>query len=224
MQAAIIAGQPIDAILVDVTPYSLGIAIAEIRMGQVVSDRYKVLIHRNTTIPVTKEDVFYTMHPSQDTVEIKVYQGEKQIASQNTPLGDFLIEGLKAAIPGEQAAVTVSFDFDVDGILHVRAKDRHTGKEKRIQVEASLTRLAEDDVAKARARLEETAVEPLTDEQQALIDQAQALLSQDDLPEDSRTALTSLLSNIEIARAGDTDEDEFEELFDNLLDVLFDLE
>ncbi|RLC60869.1 MAG: heat-shock protein Hsp70, partial [Chloroflexi bacterium] len=132
VQAAIVAGEPIDAILVDVTPYSLGIEVAQVLMGRVVFDRYSVLIRRNTTIPVTKEEVYYTLHPDQDTVRIKVYQGESPIASENTLLGEFKITDLEPEQPGELAQVTVRFDFDVNGILKVTARDRYTGKQKQI--------------------------------------------------------------------------------------------
>jgi len=120
VQAGIVAGKPIDAILVDVTPYSLGIEVAEVRRGRVVPDLYNIIIRRNTTIPVTREEVYFTLHPEQDTVEIKVYQGESPVASENTLLGKFTITDLEPERPGELAAVTVQFDFGVDGILRVR--------------------------------------------------------------------------------------------------------
>ncbi|MEA3377863.1 MAG: Hsp70 family protein, partial [Chloroflexota bacterium] len=130
VQAGIIAGKPIDAILVDVTPYSLGIEVAETYMGRVVPDHYNVIIRRNTTIPVTKEEVYSTLYPDQDTVEIRVYQGESPVASENTLLGTFTISDLEPERPGELATVTVQFDFGVDGILKVTARDRHTGQKK----------------------------------------------------------------------------------------------
>jgi len=128
VQAAIIAGEPIDAILVDVTPHSLGIAVAQHFMGQLISDRYKVLIRRNTTIPTTKEEEFYTVYPGQDSIRVEVYQGEYAVASDNTHLGEFVITDLEPEKPGEQAAITVQFDFDVNGILKVTARDRKSGK------------------------------------------------------------------------------------------------
>ena len=103
VQAAIIAGEPIDAILVDVTPHSLGIAVAEAFMDQIIPDHFKSLIRRNTTIPTSREEEFYTIYPDQDTIRIEVYQGEKPIASQNTPLGNFLITGLE---PGTRGRVS----------------------------------------------------------------------------------------------------------------------
>ena len=223
VQAAIIAGEPIDAILVDVTAHSLGIAVAEYRLGNLVTDRYKVLIHRNTTIPVVKEDIFYTLHPDQDTIKIEVYQGESQMASQNNLLGDFLITDLEPAVPGDLAAVTVQFDFDLDGILHVRARDRHTGKEEQITVQASLDRLDEAEVDQARLQLGQMAVASLSDTTKALIQRGNALLAREELSDESRESLRILLEEIEQARnQGQTER--FDELLETLLDKLFDYE
>ncbi|MFN2132924.1 MAG: Hsp70 family protein [Anaerolineae bacterium] len=228
VQAAIIAGEPIDAILVDVTPYSLGIAVAERRMGRIIPDRYQVLIRRNTTIPVTKEDVFNTLFPDQDTIKIEVYQGESSIASENTPLGDFLITGLEPEEPGELAAITVRFDFDVNGILHVTARDRHTGKHDEIRVEASHTRLSETEILAAKTRLSDTPVVPVAahgaaGETMVLIERARALLESGTLAREEREALEDLVSKILDTRAPGQIEQR-ESLLEELLDLLFDLE
>jgi molecular chaperone DnaK len=228
VQAAIIAGEPIDAILVDVTPYSLGIAVAEMRLGRIITDRYKVLIRRNTTIPVTKEDIFSTLFPDQDTVKIEVYQGESQIASQNTPLGDFLIDGLEPEHPDELAQVTVQFDFDVNGILHVTAQDRHTGKKKEIRVEASHMRLSETEILAAKTWIADTAAQPLevygvAGETMVLIERARALLDSGTLAPDSRAELEALVSKVLASEAAGQIE-QHESLLEELLDLLFDLE
>ncbi|MCB8942242.1 MAG: Hsp70 family protein [Ardenticatenaceae bacterium] len=223
VQAAIIEGQPIDAILVDVTPHSLGIAVAEIRMGNLVTDRYKVLIHRNTTIPVVKEDVFYTLHPDQDAIKIMVYQGEASVASHNKLLGDFLISDLEPEEPGELASVTVQFDFDLDGILHVRAQDRYTEKEEAITVKASLDRLDEAAVDAARVELGHTAVATLNDTAKALVERGKNLVARDDLTDEARESLRLLLSEIEQAQ-NQGQVERFDELLETLLDRLFDYE
>jgi molecular chaperone DnaK len=231
VQAAIIAGQPVDSILVDVTPYSLGIEAATRLGGQFIPDIYNVLIHRNTTIPVTKEQTFQTIHPNQKAVHIKVYQGEAPIASANTLLGDFLIEGLEPAAPGEFPTVNVRFDFDVNGMLHVSATDRVSGKQKSTSVEASHTRLSPHEIAEARERLadmnflvepvEETGAVPLVDdEMQALIHRAEELLTGDSLTESQKTSLQSLLDDIDAAES----QEELDDIAEELLDELFDLE
>lgn len=228
VQAAIVAGVPIDAILVDVTPYSLGIAVAERRMGRIISDRYQVLIRRNTTIPVTREEVFSTLFPDQDTVKIEVYQGESGIASENTPLGDFLITGLEPEHPGELAQVTVRFDFDVNGILRVTARDRHTGKQEETRVEASHTRLSETEILAAKTRIAHTAAGQLeahgaTGETMVLIERAHTLLESGTLAQDEREELEELLSEILATQAAGQIEQR-ESLLEELLDLLFDLE
>lgn len=227
VQAGIIAGDSIDAILVDVTPYSLGIEVAEFRRGRIIPDRYSVLIRRNTTIPVTKEEVYNTLYPEQDTVEIKVYQGESSIASENTLLGKFRITDLEPEQPGDLAEVTVQFDFGVDGILKVKAQDRYTGNEKDITVDAPLARLSETEIMKAQDRVSEAVgvAEPieLSSEFEALIARADDLLATTDLESEDRDELEDLLSDIEAAQVTG-DASWLDELQEALLDILFDLE
>lgn len=232
VQAAIIAGEPIDAILVDVTPYSLGIAVAENRLGHIIPDCYKVLIHRNTTIPVTKEDVFNTLFPEQDTIKIEIYQGEQPQASQNTPLGNFLITGLEPEQPGELAQVTVKFDMDVNGILKVTAQDRKTGKQENITVEASPTRLSAAQITAAQTTLGDTyqagsvhtiaPVVPL-EADATLLARANRLLDSDTLDPADRAELAQLIIDINMAQAN-RDKKRLDALSDELLELLFDLE
>ncbi|MCB0155814.1 MAG: Hsp70 family protein [Anaerolineae bacterium] len=232
VQAAIIAGQPVDSILVDVTPYSLGIEAATRIGNQLIPDIYSVLIQRNTTIPVTKEQIFQTVHPNQKAVHVKVYQGEAPIASANTLLGDFLIEGLEPDSPGENPTVNVRFDFDVNGMLRVSATDRKSGRQKSVSVEASQARLTPHEIAEARERLSdldileapfeaEEADAPMMDEEtQALLNRAQQLLESDTLTEPQKTLLLELLDDIDEAET----QDELDDLSAALLDALFDLE
>ena len=227
VQAAIIAGEPIDAILVDVTPYSLGIAVAEWRMGRVITDRYKVLIRRNTTIPVTREELFFTMSPDQEAIKVQVYQGENPLASENTALGSFMVEELEPEQPGELARVTVRFDFDVNGILKVMARDRHSGKQEAIAVEAAHGRLSEVELMAARHWVSQTmdeSVRPTSSvETTVLLDRARALLAKGSLAADDQARLEDLMSAVlgaeESGHAG-----RLEELLDTLLEMLFDLE
>jgi molecular chaperone DnaK len=229
VQAGIVAGKPIDAILVDITPYSLGIEVADGIGQRVVLDRYNVIIRRNTTIPVTKEQVYYTLHPEQDTVEIKVYQGESPVASENTLLGKFTITGLEPEQPGDLAEVTVRFDFGVDGILQVTARDRHTGQEKQIAVDAPLARLSETEILRAQSRVSgaladvEQEAPTLSEDGAALVKRAEQLLKDDGLEPGESDELDALLADIrEAQRAGDARE--LSRLQDMLLDLLFDME
>lgn len=221
VQAAIIAGEPIDAILVDITPHSLGIAVAEWRLGRYITDRYQVLIRRNSTIPVSKAEIFQTLYPNQDTIKIKVFQGEHSTASKNTLLGEFLIADLEPEAPGELASVTVQFDMDVDGILHVTAQDRVAGHSEAITVQASARRMSETDILEAK-RWTETLF-ALSSEQLALLERAEALFENTTLDADTRVELETLVADIEAARA-EEDAAQIEALFEELVELLFDLE
>ena len=224
IQGAIIAGQAIDAILVDVTPYSLGIATAEMTWRGWVTDRYSVLIHRNTTIPVSREEVYYTLHPDQDTIDFKVYQGEHPTASKNTLLGEFLFTDLEAEEEGDLAAVTVQFNLDVDGILHVKTRDRGSGREAGIRVAAMKERLNQDQISHAHERLAEIAPTLQLDEAgQALVDRAHKLLAAGGLDDQPARDVEEALSMVERARR-EADEPELESWLEELADLLYDLE
>jgi len=228
VQAGIIAGKPIDAILVDITTYSLGIKVADMRMGRIVPDLYSVVIRRNTTIPVTKEQVYSTLHPAQDTVAIKVYQGESPVASENTLLGEFVITDVEPERPDELADVTVRFDFGVDGILRVTARDRHTGRQREIEVNAPMERLSETEIMRARTQVTRALAdtdEPVTlsAEETALVKRAEKLLEDNGLEPGEGNELSALLADIrEAQRIGDVEA--LQRLQERLLDTLFDLE
>ncbi|MEI7769869.1 MAG: Hsp70 family protein [Chloroflexales bacterium] len=155
VQAAIIAGEPLDAILVDVTSHSLGIEIAELEMGRVVPDHYSVIIPRNTTIPTSRAEVYSALHPGQTAINLKIYQGEHPVASQNTLLGEFLFEQLRPESSGMPPRITVQFDFDLNGIVHVSATDRGSGKQISASIRAAHARLSPADIAGARVDLED---------------------------------------------------------------------
>lgn len=233
VQAAIIAGQPVDSILVDITPYSLGIETATWLGGNLIPDIYTILIHRNTTVPVTQEKIFHTVHPAQTAVHIQVYQGEHPVASENTLLGDFMVEDLKPNAPGEMPSVNVRFDFDVNGMLHVSATDRVTGTKNNISIQATQARLTPAEIAQARAQLAELDffaepgdiiegdVKPVIDEEtQALLNRAQTLLDSGSLAEEQSTGLAEIMQDIAAAER----QDELDDLAEELLDALFDLE
>ena len=110
----------------DVAPHSLGIAVASVMAGMLVTDRFSTLIRRNTTIPVSASEVYSTLYDNQEAVEIEVYQGERPTASDNTLLGKFMLDVPPA--PANVPQIVVTFDYDVNGIVHVSASDRKTGK------------------------------------------------------------------------------------------------
>lgn len=151
IQAAIIDGEPLDTILVDVTPHSLGIEVAEIFFDRVTRDHYAPIIHRNTAIPTSHAKQFFALYPDQESVDLKVYQGENPIASENTLLGEFEFSGLAPEHPGEPPSVTVGFDLDLNGMLSVTALDRGSGRKQGITVKAEHRRMntAEKEAAAA---------------------------------------------------------------------------
>jgi len=128
IQGAVLTGEQKDVLLLDVTPLSLGIET----LGGVMT----VLIPRNTTIPTRKTETFSTADDNQTTVEIHVLQGERELAIHNRTIGKFQLTGIPPA-PRGMPQVEVTFDIDANGILHVTAKDKATGKEQKIRIEAS---------------------------------------------------------------------------------------
>jgi len=136
VQAGVLGGEVSDLLLLDVTPLSLGLET----LGGVMT----VLIPRNTTIPTKKTEIFSTAADSQTAVDIHILQGERPMASGNKTLGNFRLDGLPPA-PRGMPQIEVTFDIDANGILHVMAKDKATGKEQSVKITAS-TNLANDEV------------------------------------------------------------------------------
>jgi molecular chaperone DnaK len=240
VQAAIIAGEPLEAVLVDVTPHSLGIEVAEQYLGRLIPDHYGVIIRRNTTLPTTRAQVFSAITPEQTAIEVKVYQGEAPIASQNTLLGEFLFEGLRPEMPGEPPHVTVEFDLDLNGILKVSATDRGSRRISQTTLRAAHTRLTPSDQAAsahyldglweaaALAAGEAEAGEPLepldelaaAGEADPLLDRARRLLVE---RASELKPLADLVRRLEAAQREGRAE-AAAELGDQLLNMLYDLE
>ena len=136
IQAGVLAGEVKDVLLLDVTPLSLGVET----LGGVMTK----LIERNTTIPTRKTEIFSTAEDNQTAVDIHILQGEREMAADNMTLGRFRLEGIPPA-PRGVPQIEVTFDIDANGILHVTARDKATGKEQKITITAS-TNLSQEDV------------------------------------------------------------------------------
>jgi len=149
IQGAVLTGEQKDVLLLDVTPLSLGIET----LGGVTT----VLIPRNTTIPTKKSETFSTADDNQTTVEIHVLQGERDMARDNRTIGKFQLTGIPPA-PRGMPQIEVTFDIDANGILHVSARDKATGKEQKIRIEAS-SGLSDSDIDKMVKDAEKNAAE-----------------------------------------------------------------
>ena len=147
IQAGVIGGDVTDVVLLDVTPLTLGLET----LGGIRTP----LIERNTTIPTSKSQVFSTAADNQTQVEINVLQGEREMAADNKTLGRFILDGIPPARRG-MPQVEVTFDIDSNGILHVTAKEKNTGKEQKITIQNS-TNLSEEEVEKMKADAEQHA-------------------------------------------------------------------
>jgi len=147
IQGGVLTGEVKDVLLLDVTPLSLGIET----MGGVMTK----LIEANTTIPSKKAETFSTAADNQPSVEIHILQGERPMAAQNRTIGRFILDGIPPA-PRGVPQVEVAFDIDANGILHVSAKDKATGKEQKIRIEAS-SGLTDEEIKRMKEEAEQNA-------------------------------------------------------------------
>ena len=203
IQGGVLAGEKHDVLLLDVTPLSLGIET----MGSVMT----ALIEKNTTIPPKQSQVFSTADDNQSAVTIHVLQGERKRASDNKSLGQFNLEGIRPA-PRGLPQIEVTFDIDADGILHVSAKDKDTGKEQKITIQAS-SGLTDAEIERMVREAEANAAEDKKFEEMVHArNQADALIhatrkqiteAGDALPTDEKQKIEDAIKALEEAAKGD---------------------
>jgi molecular chaperone DnaK len=152
IQAGLIAGIDVGAVLVDITPHSLGIKCLDVVHGFDFPFRFAPIIHRNTPLPASRSEVFHTVYDRQTEVEVDVYQGESEDVRQNHRVGKFMIQGLAAVPAGNQ--LVVQLDLNLDGMLKVSARERATGLQKQVTIENALARYEREERDLARERLE----------------------------------------------------------------------
>ncbi|MFT6849217.1 MAG: molecular chaperone DnaK [Sphingobacteriales bacterium] len=203
IQGGVLTGEVKDVLLLDVTPLSMGIET----MGGVMTK----LIESNTTIPTKKSEVFSTAADNQSTVDIHVIQGERPMANQNRSIGRFQLDGIPPS-PRGVPQIEVSFDIDANGIMHVTAKDKATGKEQHIKIEASSGLSDEEikrmkDEAEANADADNKAREIIDKKNAAdtLVFTTEKQLKEigDKLPADKKAPIETALTKLKEVQTGD---------------------
>ncbi len=152
IQGAIIGGADVGSVLVDITPHSLGIKCLDEGTGMPFEFRFAPIIHRNTPLPASRSELFYTAYDGQTQVEIDVYQGEDEDVRRNHRVGRFMVQGLAPVRSGNP--IVVQLDLNLDGMLRVSARERATGLQKQVVIENALARFEREERDEARQRLE----------------------------------------------------------------------
>ena len=236
VQAGIEMGQEVRSVLVDITPYTFGTRVVGELYGRPYAHQFVPLIRRNSKLPATKADVFYTMHEEQDTAEIEVYQGEDPDALKNVKIGTFMFTGLNERPGAQEQGILFTYSLNLDGLLAIHALERATGKEIRGVIENAIGRSTEEDLSASRQRVHglwgeeeieaggaasspEMAVAPgVSDEMQDALERAEKAL--DTAPREDREELVDLMEDLRDALREGRDKDAAE-LKQEIEEILF---
>jgi molecular chaperone DnaK len=217
LQAGVLVGEAVDAILVDVIPHSLGIsAVAMTPMG-IMPGFFSVIIPRNSVIPVSRSQVYATVSDSQDAVEIEIFQGENPVAEENVPLGSYRVEGIPPR-PAGSIQVEVHFDFDLNGILTVTTTEKGKGQQGTLVVQnASVQRLSSHQLKQAREELD-----ALFQADEMVLRTDAIPIAEDEEPSPRDPALTALIERAQsVLSSLETEQvEELQDLLDRLEDAI----
>lgn len=227
IQAAVIGGQKVSSVLVDITPYTFGTSALGELNGQFYQHTFVPLIRKNTAIPITKSESFSTVSNWQSAIEVKVYQGEDPDALNNIEIGSFVVEGLSKVPAGNTIILTFSLDFN--GILQVTAREKRTGLEKQIRIDNAMSRFKQSELTAAKKRIAalvstdddaEDQIRRDLVQTQALLEKAQRLIEK--VSADDREDLINLVEKLNDAQINNSDE--LETVKTELTDLIFYLE
>ncbi|MDH3349355.1 MAG: Hsp70 family protein [Desulfobulbaceae bacterium] len=238
MQAAMIGGEKVSAVLVDITPYTFGTSAFSELDGMPYPHVFVPLIEKNTPIPVAKSEVFGTMYDDQEAVEVTVYQGENIDALQNISIGKFRVEGLSKGPANNKIIITC--ELDKDGILHVTAKEKNSGLQRNISINNAISRFEENELDHAKNKIaslfnegredieEENTATPKSSTERKMHVQAKALVEKaerlfDDVDPDDREEMVNLIEEINDAMAANNS-DAMAEAVEGLSEIIYYLE
>lgn len=228
IQAAMIAGESVSTVLVDITPYTFGTSALAERNGEYYPFCFIPIIRKNTSIPVTKSEVFYTSFDGQQRVDVVVYQGEDPDALNNTEIGRFVISGLRDVPSGNPVIAT--FALDLNGILHVTAQEKETGLEKSVSIDNAISRFEAEAMDEARERIgalfaDDTEAPPAPSRElvqaRALVEKAERLM--EGASADDREDLVDLVETVNDAISGEH-LDALHDAVEKLSDLIYYLE
>ena len=242
IQGGLILGQDIGRVLVDVTPHSLGVRCLSVNdLGWTDDNVFSVIVRRNTALPASRSEIYWTQRPGQTRTILEVFQGESDRASDNEFIGSLEFDGL-TPIPDRCIDVLVAFDLNLDGSLKVTARERSTGMSRHVVLENAVTRVAADELATSKDMIWNRLLDAAAKQEQGspaaalepappadprvsaafqLVEKAQRLLS--DATDEDAAEIKTLIEQLQEA-ARTPDDPQLESLSAKLEDVLFYLE